>query len=120
MALGKIGDLLEDKRDDIRDLLVPLVRDANYRARFGAIQALAAMGDPKAVGELRKVQESDPLGFVRRGARRAIKQIQEKVAERSKKVEQQQELDKLKEENKDLKARVAKLESQVEKVLKKR
>ena len=120
LALGKIGDLLEDKRDDLRDILVPLVRDPNFRARFGAIQALGLMGDPKAIPELRKVQESDPLGFIRRGARRTIKAIQEKVAERSKKVEQQQELDKLKEDNKDLKARVAKLESQVEKVLKKR
>jgi len=78
------------------------------------------MGDPKAIPELEKVREQDVLGAVRRQARRAIGQIQDKVAQRAKKVEQQEELDKLKEENKDLKGRVAKLEGQVERILKKR
>ena len=119
-ALGKLGDYLEDKRDDIRDILVLHLRDTNYRTKIGAIQGLGTMGDPKAIPELQKVQEQEPIGTFRRLARRTVKQIQEKVAERAKKVEQQAELDKLKDENKDLKARVAKLEGQVEKVLKKR
>ena len=120
IALGRLGDLLEDKRDEIRDLLVPLLRDDNFRTKVGAISGLAAMGDPKAIPELEKVREQDVLGAVRRQARRAIGQIQDKVAQRAKKVEQQEELDKLKEENKDLKGRVAKLEGQVERILKKR
>ena len=120
IALGRLGDILEDKRTDIRDILEPLLRDDDFRTRQGVMQGLAAMGDPKSIPELRKAQTEDPLGSIRRLARRTIKQIQEKVAERSKKVEQQQELDTLKDENRDLKARVAKIESQVEKILTKR
>jgi aminopeptidase N len=120
IALGRIGDVLEEKRTEIRDILEPLLRDDDFRTRIGVMQGLAAMGDPKAIPELRKAQTEDPLGSIRRLARRTIRQIQEKVAERAKKVEQQEELDKLKDENKDLKARVAKIESQVERLLTKR
>ncbi len=120
LALGRLGDILEDKRTEIRDILEPLLRDDDFRTRIGVMQGLAAMGDPKAIPELRKLQAEEPLGSLRRLARRTIRQIQDKVAERSKKVEQQQELDKLKDENRDLKARVAKIESQVEKILTKR
>jgi aminopeptidase N len=120
IALGKIGDLLEDKRNDIRDILVPLLRDDNFRTKIGAIMGLGNMGDSKAIPELEKVEKTDALGAIRRLARRNIRQIQEKVAERAKKVEQQGELDKLKDENRDLKGRVAKLEGQVEKILTRR
>ena len=120
LALGKLGDYLEDKRDAIRDILEPLLRDDDYRTRIGAVQGLGAMGDAKAIPEIRKVATEDSIGTLRRLARRTIKQVQDKVAERAKKVEQQEELDKLKDENRDLKGRVSKLESQVEKMLKKR
>ena len=120
IALGRLGDILEDKRTAIRDILEPLLRDDDFRAKIGVMQGLAAMADPKSIPELRKAHTEEPLGFLRRLARRSIRQIQDKVAERAKKVEQQQELDKLKDENRDLKARVAKIESQVEKILAKR
>ncbi len=120
VALGKVGDLLEDKRNDIRDILAPLLRDDNFRAKIGAINGLGTMGDPKAIPELEKVEKTDPLGAIRRLGHRNIRTIQDKVAERAKKVEQQGELDKLKDENRDLKGRVAKLEGQVEKLLTKR
>jgi aminopeptidase N len=118
LALGKLGDYLEDKRDAILDLLAPVLRDEDYRARIGAMQGMGVMGHAKAIPELQKVKAEDPLGSIRRFARRTIRQIREKVAERAKKLEQQQELDRLKDENKDMKARVAKLESQVETILK--
>ena len=120
ISLGRLGDVLEDKRDDIREILVPLLRDENFRTKQGAITGLGNLGDPKAIPELQKLQDKDPLGAVRKLAWRTVKQIQDKVAERAKKVEQQAELDKLKDENRDLKGRVVKLEGQVEKLLKKR
>ncbi len=119
-ALGHLGDDLEEKKDEIREILVPLLRDENYRARLGAISGLGTMADGKATDELAKVQDSDPLGIPRSNARAAIRKIREKRAERSKKMEQQEELDKLKDENKDLKGRVAKLEGEVEKLLKRK
>ncbi|TLZ70376.1 MAG: hypothetical protein E6K10_08030 [Methanobacteriota archaeon] len=101
LALGKLGDYLEDKRDAIRDILEPLLRDDDYRTRIGAVQGLGAMGDAKAIPEIRKVATEDSIGTLRRLARRTIKQVQDKVAERAKKVEQQEELDKLKDENRE-------------------
>ena len=113
-SLGKLGHYLEDKKDDIREHLVRLLNDTNFRTKLGAVNGLVALGDAAAIPKLAAVDRYDPLGMVRREARKAVKKIQESHAEKAKKVDAQKDIESLKDENRDLKARLAKLESKVD------
>jgi len=114
IALGRLGYYLEDKKDDVRDQLTRLLTDINFRTKMGAVQGLIALADPAAVPKLAAIQQREPNGMLRREARKAIKKINEKHAERAKRVDAQNDIDTLKDENRDLKSRLAKLESRVD------
>ncbi|MGI0149411.1 MAG: hypothetical protein ACREDF_07770, partial [Thermoplasmata archaeon] len=96
------------------------LRDRNYRTRLGATLGLSELGYVKAVDDLEKVAEAEPIGYLRSYARRGIREIREKHAESAKKIEQQEELDKLKDENKELRAKFTQLEARVNALGKKR
>lgn len=118
VALGTLGNRLEGKDvDDIRDVLVRLLRDDDFRTRLGALQGLATMEDPAAISELQKMREYELHGVLRNAARRGIVRIREAEAKKSRKIEQEKEIQTLQDENRDLKGRVAKLEEQVKSVL---
>ena len=119
-ALGKLGSFHESRRDDVLEELAMLVRDPNYRTRFGATLGLGELGYPKAEDELQRISEAEPIGTLRTNARKAIATLREKHAEAAKKVEQQEELDKLKDENKDLRSRVTAIEARFDAIGKKR
>jgi len=119
-ALGKLASYHETRRDEVLEHLVGLLRDPNYRTRVGAVLGLSELGYPKGIDELEKVAAAEPIAELRTAARAAIRDIREKHAEGAKRIEQQEELDKLKDENKGLKARLASLESKVESLRKKR
>ena len=119
-ALGKLGSFHEKRRDEIVEHLAALLRDTNYRARYGAVMGLEELGYTKGIAELEKTAERELIAHLRVAARLAIKAVREKHAEGAKKVEQQSELDKLKDENKELKSRVAALESRIETIAKRR
>ncbi len=119
-ALGKLGRYYERRQDEVLDDLVDLASDENYRTRLGAIAGMVAMEYPKAEGALSKIEDTALLGNLRRNARRAIHDIREKHAEGAKRLEQQAELDKLKDENKELKTRLAALEAKVDAAAKRR
>src|SRR3989454_9569245 len=97
-----------------------LVRDTNYRTRLGATLGLGELGYPKAEDELQRGSEAEPMSNLRTNARKAIATLREKHAEAAKKVEQQEELDKLKDENKELRARITAIEARGEAVGKRR
>ena len=119
-ALGKLGSFHESRRDEVLEHLSMLVRDANYRTRLGATLGLGELGDPKGEDELQRISEAEPMSNLRTNARKAIASLREKHAEAAKKVEQQEELDKLKDENKELRARITAIEARVEAVGKRR
>src|SRR2546427_2321733 len=93
-----------------------LVRDPNYRTRLGATLGLGELGYPKAEDELERIADAEPMSNLRTNARKAIATLREKHAEAAKKVEQQEELDKLKDENKELRARITAIEARGEAV----
>ncbi len=119
-ALGKLGDYLETKRQEIREFLVPLLRDPHMHVRNATCSALATLGDPAAIGELQKVAQYDIMGFTQRAARRAIRKIRDRQAEVGKKAEFAADVDKLKDDNQKLQQRLAKLEGQVQALTRKR
>jgi len=81
---------------------------------------MTELGYKKAIGELEKVADTSVLGNLRRNARRAIEEIREKAGENAKRLEQQDELDKLKDENKELKTRVTAVEAKLDAVTRRR
>lgn len=119
-ALGKLGAYHEKRRDEVLEHLADLFRDPNYRARMGAALGLRELGYKRAVSELEKVVQGELQSHLRTSIRGAIRGIQEKHAASAKRLEQQEELDKLKDESKDLRARMAALESKVEALGKRR
>ena len=97
-----------------------LLRDANFRTRLGATLGLGELGYTKGEEQLQRVSETEPMGNLRSSARKAIAGLREKHAEAAKKVEQQEELDKLKDENKELRSRLTAIEARVEAIGKRR
>jgi len=120
LALGKLGSFHESRRDEVLEDLSMLVRDANYRTRLGATLGLGELGYAKAEDELQRISEAEPMSNLRTNARKAIATLREKHAEAAKKVEQQAELDKLKDENKELRSRITAIEARVEAIGKRR
>ncbi|MCI4371958.1 MAG: HEAT repeat domain-containing protein, partial [Thermoplasmata archaeon] len=119
-ALGKLGSFHESRRDEVLEHLTALLRDPNYRTRLGATLGLAELGYMKGEAELAKFVEAELMGHLRSNARRAIAELREKHAEGAKKIEQQEELDKLRDENKDLRVKFTALEARVDGLSKKR
>ncbi|HKZ48552.1 MAG TPA: M1 family metallopeptidase [Thermoplasmata archaeon] len=113
-ALARLGDLFEKRRDEVRKALTPLLREGDFRVRRGAASALAALGDPAAIDDLSKVEQFDPHGMIRRQARRSIKAISEKRTNEAKRSETQKDLEGIRDENRKLQQRLAKVEAQVE------
>src|SRR5437870_12892805 len=91
-----------------------LVRDSNYRTRLGATMGLGELGYPKAEDELQRVSEAEPMSNLRTNARKALATLREKHAEAAKKVERHAELDRLKDENNELRSRITAIETRVE------
>ena len=112
-GLGKLGYYLEKRQDELLDDLAALTRDPNYRTKLGAVDGIVGLENPKGIAQLEKVADTSVLGALRRNARRGIAEIRTKHAERAKRLEQQDELDKLKDETKELKARLTALEARV-------
>ena len=118
-AIAKLGDFHDNRRQEVREFLIPLLRDPDMHVRNATCAALATLGAPAAIPELQKVAGHDIMGMAQRAARRAIRRIRDRQAEVGKKGEFAADVDKLKDENLKLQQRVAKLESQVQALAKK-
>ncbi len=113
-VLGRLGEVLEDRRRDIRDILLPILKDREYRVRRAAVTALGRMKDPANTQALEAVEEGEIFGQIRRAARQAIRQIRQAQEAKAQKAEAEKALNELKDENRELKARIAKVEARVE------
>ncbi len=120
VGLGKLGYYHERRRDEVLEELAVLARDRNYRTKLGAVDGMIALGYGKAAEELEKVADTSILGSVKRNARRGVYEVRAKQAESAKRLEQQAALDQLKDENKELKTRLATLEAKVDAFAKRR
>ncbi len=114
VGLGKLGYYFEKQHDEVMEELVALAYDANYRTKLGAVEGLTDLDYTKAIDELEKIADTASLGTVKRNARHGVLILRGKNAARAKRLEQQNELDALKDENKELKKRVAAVEAKLD------
>jgi len=105
-ALGKLGE----GKPEVTDHLTHLLDDPWFRIRLEATVALGELLDPKAVGALERLIERELDGRVKRRAREAARKIQA-GREASDEVRRlREDVDKLKDENRQLKERLDRIE----------
>ena len=106
---------LADGRSDlptIRERLVRLLDDPMLRVRSAAAVALGKLRDPKAAPALERASERDLDGRVRRQAREAIRKIREGFPGGDTLASINKEMERIREENRQLRERVDRLEGQ--------
>lgn len=106
-ALGKLGE----GKPEVTDHLVRLLDDPWFRVRLEAAVALGELLDAKAVGALERLIERELDGRVKRRAREAIRKIQAGREASDEFRHLRDDVDKLREENRQLKERLEKIEA---------
>jgi aminopeptidase N len=95
----------------VREVLVELVEDADFRARIAAVEALRVLGDADAIDALNRAAGRDLDGRVRRRAREVARALAEGTTQSDAVKQLRDSLEKLETENRALKERVLKLET---------
>ena len=112
-AVAALAMLARGRRDrdarDAREAIERLLEDGDFRVQASAIEALAAIGDPAAVGALRKVIDRELDGRLRRRSKEVIRDLEEGRG-------RDEEVKKLRDEVDGLRGGLAKLRDQVEKL----
>jgi len=80
-AAGALAQLVRGRRDrearDGRERLELLLADRDFRVQAAAIEALAVIGDPAAIGALRRMVDRDLDGRLRRRGKEVIRDLEE-------------------------------------------
>jgi aminopeptidase N len=98
------------KRGEIRDHLTATLRDPAHQIRRGSMETLGGLDDPKTIAALEEAVEREPLNLVARAGRQAVKKLKDKAAAKSDLRDVRREMDGLREENRELRNRIARLE----------
>jgi aminopeptidase N len=111
-ALGAISvGQTPDKLEVILDRLEAISKETFFLTQVAVSFALGLMETPKAIAILQSLAEQTPDGRVRRIAEEAVSRVQKKLGSDKAIKELRDEMDKIKQENQDLKSRVAELEA---------
>jgi HEAT repeat protein len=112
-ATQALAQLTRGRRDrearEVREHTERLLEDRDFRVQAAAIEALGVIGDPGAVGALKKVLVRELDGRLRRRAAEVIRDLDESRAP-------QEELVKLRDDFGQLRDTVVKLRDQVERL----
>ncbi|HTW88775.1 MAG TPA: DUF3458 domain-containing protein [Candidatus Binataceae bacterium] len=109
--LAKLSELGESRRIEILDLLIPLADDPEFLMRLRIPGAFEHIGDPRALAALRRLEQNDLDGRIRRRASEAAAAIVEGRTRGEESSRMRQEIDKLREDNRRFEERLAKLEA---------
>lgn len=120
-AMGRLWEFAsKEKQARALDYLLECLNDPSHHIRAATLEALAAINDPKALTALAKQAESEVLGIPRRVARYCLKRAREKAGQQAQVADLKKEMDTLKDENKNLKAKLAEIEGKVNQLGKKK
>ena len=116
-AIGALGAVSvgqkEDKVEFILEQLEAIAGESFFLTQVAVTSALGKMQTPKAVKILQALSDQTPDGRVRRRADEAIKKVQKNLGSDNAIKKLREDFDKLKQENVELKSRLAKLETLV-------
>ncbi|MFT3698226.1 MAG: M1 family aminopeptidase [Kofleriaceae bacterium] len=80
-AAGALALLMRGRRDresrDVREKLEHLLQDRDFRVQAAAIEALGTLGDPAAIGALRRLVERELDGRLRRRAKEIVRDLED-------------------------------------------
>ncbi len=110
-ALGSLGAEHAGRKRQVREVLIELLDDRDFRARIAAVEALRVLGDADAVGALQRAMGNDLDGRVRRRAREVARALASGAAQSDAVKSLRDSLEKLETDNRELKERVLKIES---------
>ncbi|MFW6357674.1 MAG: DUF3458 domain-containing protein [Chroococcales cyanobacterium] len=111
-ALGAVSTgQTPDKLESILERLETLSGETFFLTQVSVTAALKQMQTPKAIDILRSLSTQTPDGRVRRMAEEAIEAVQKNLGSNKAVKQLREELDQLKQENQDLKSRLAKIEA---------
>ncbi len=112
-ALPKLAETDDKRQDEIRELLISFLDDRSYRARGSAINALGALGDPKAISALQRSAETEAHFGRRKQAQAAIGRIHSKTSKETQIADLKKDIDKVKKKNLELQRQIEALSSQL-------
>jgi aminopeptidase N len=110
-VLGTLGAEYPAHKRRVRETLIELLDDRDFRARIASVEALRVLGDPDAIGALKRAEGKDLDGRVRRRAREVARKLAEGSAQEDQVKSLRDAVEKLQDENRELKERVMKLEA---------
>jgi aminopeptidase N len=111
-ALGAVSTgQTPDKVEVILEQLAALSRETFFLSQVAVSSALGQMQTPQAINLLNALAEQTPDGRVRRMAEEAVEKVQKNLGSDKAVKELRQEIDQIKQENQELKSRLAKLEA---------
>jgi aminopeptidase N len=111
-ALGAVSvGQTPDKVESILERLEAISRETFFLTQVAVSSALGQMQTAKAIGILSSLAEQTPDGRVRRIAEESVKKVQKNIGSDKAITELRDEVEQLKQENQDLKSRLAKLEA---------
>ncbi|PSO89520.1 MAG: aminopeptidase [Cyanobacteria bacterium QH_9_48_43] len=116
-AIGSLGAVstgqTQVQTESILEQLDALSGETFFLTQVSVVSALKQMQTPKAISVLRSLYEQTSDGRVRRLAQEGIEKVQENLGSDKAVKQLREELDEIKQENTELKSRLAKLEAQV-------
>lgn len=117
IALGNLGKLVKDKeKEQVLDRLIDIVEnDPAWRTRLSAISALQNLGETRAIASLQRGVQSALDGREVRRSREAIASIVDGKEKNEEVKKLREDLDKVLNENRELRDRLESLEQRVSK-----
>ena len=80
-AAGALAQLVRGRRDreqrDVRERLELLLGDRDFRVQAAAVEALAIIGDPAAIGALRRMIDHELDGRLRRRGKEVVRDLED-------------------------------------------
>ncbi|MHA1125084.1 MAG: M1 family aminopeptidase [Candidatus Heimdallarchaeota archaeon] len=112
-TLGKLGKKFKKEQPEIKQYLVKtLLNDKSKRVQYSALSAIKDLGDASLIGTLQQFENMTCLNHYKRAAKVVIRSLSSKKDDTELK-SLQKTVEEIQKDNRELKARMAKLESTI-------
>jgi aminopeptidase N len=111
--VGLYAEIEKEKKGPSRDHLIATLRDPAHQVRRASFENFAGLDDPKITSALEEAVEREPLNIVGRVGRQTLKKLKERAAGKADIRDVKKEIEALREENRELKNRISKMEERV-------